>query len=136
MRPGGETQGLHATQSPLPEAQAGRQTKGVEVRIKKLSNHVLEEENLHIFDPEAEPKVRRSRQPEAGHEERPGDLPGAPREDQELEGRPAKRAQTDIGQLSAQFESDLEEAVRRSLKEQEIPCIRTGPRLGCSHWQE
>ena len=136
VKPDGDTQGLHATQLPPPESQAGIQTKGVEVRIKKLSYHVLEEENLQSFDPEAEPKVRRSRRPQAEHEERPGDQPGAPREEQELEGRPAKRARTDPGQFAAQFESDLEEGVRRSLKEQKIPCIGMGSRPGCSHWQE
>ena len=37
VRPEGEIQGFHAPQAPPPESQAGIQTKGVEVRLKKLS---------------------------------------------------------------------------------------------------
>ena len=51
-RPGGEIRGLHATQPPPPEAQAGMQTRGVEVRIKKLPPPgIRRREPVHPIDP-------------------------------------------------------------------------------------
>ena len=61
-----------ASQSPPPDPKADVKTKRVEVRLKKLSYKVLQEENMHF---------RLSRRTEAVHEDRPLPPPCAPGEE-------------------------------------------------------